>query len=226
MTGPCSGTLVDDETRRLAKVLWDYHCLDLGLRPADFVLALGSQDERVAAHAAQLVIDGFAPYLVAAGGFGKVTRELWHVPEGQRFADIARRLGVPDDRVLVETSSTNTGENIVKTRELLAQQARRVRTGILVTKPYMRRRAYATAAKQWPEVSWLVTSPNVTFEDYPSPDIPATRMIELMVGDLQRIAEYPAQGLQAPQDIPADVHQAYEELVRRGFDKYLLSPSP
>ena len=43
-----------------------------------------------------------------------------------------------------------------------------------------------------------------------------------MVGDLQRIREYPARGFQVPQPIPNDVWQAYEALVTAGFDKFLI----
>ena len=43
-----------------------------------------------------------------------------------------------------------------------------------------------------------------------------------MVGDLQRIREYPAKGFQIPQDIPDDVWSAFEELVSAGYDKYLI----
>jgi hypothetical protein len=43
-----------------------------------------------------------------------------------------------------------------------------------------------------------------------------------MVGDLQRIREYPARGFQIPQDIPDDVWDAYEQLVRAGYDRHLM----
>lgn len=43
-----------------------------------------------------------------------------------------------------------------------------------------------------------------------------------MVGDLQRIKEYPAVGFQIPQDIPSDVWEAYEQLVALGYDEYLI----
>jgi hypothetical protein len=43
-----------------------------------------------------------------------------------------------------------------------------------------------------------------------------------MVGDLQRIREYPARGFQIPQPIPDEVWEAYLELVRAGYDRYLL----
>jgi uncharacterized SAM-binding protein YcdF (DUF218 family) len=213
---------IDDEVRRLAKVLWDYHCLDLGLRPVDFVLALGSHDERVAVAAAQHILDGLANLLVTTGGFGKVTRHIWGITEGARFAEIARSLGVPEEKILIENTATNTSENIIRTRDLLAQKGITIRSGILVTKPYMRRRAFATALKQWPEVEWLVSAPRLSMEEYSNEEVPERRMIELMVGDLQRIKIYAGHGFQAYQEIPANVWQAYEKLVKYGFDKYVI----
>ncbi|MEP7271726.1 MAG: YdcF family protein [Acidobacteriota bacterium] len=215
---------VDDEVRRNARVLWDYHHLDLGLRPADVILALGSHDERVAECAAQLMIEGLAPLLVPSGGSGKVTRELWRITEGDRFAEIARKAGVPSSKILIERMATNTGENITKARDLLVGAGISVKRGILVTKPYMRRRAYATAAKQWSEIDWLVASPQLSFDEYPDEDVPLDRMIQLMVGDLQRIKIYADSGFQIPQDIPDHVWQAYQALAASGFDKYVIKP--
>ena len=86
---------IDDDTRSLARKLWDYHRLSRATNStADFVLALGSHDERVAQHAAKLVKDGVAPLLVTSGGLGKVTAEIWQISEGQRFRPL-RRQGRP-----------------------------------------------------------------------------------------------------------------------------------
>lgn len=213
---------ITNEVRDSARVLWDYHCLDLGLNHTDIVLALGSHDERVATHAAQLIIQDYAPLLVTSGGLGKVTSETWTVTEGERFAQIAKILGVPESKIIVEETATNTGDNITKTRELLIAKGVRITSGILVTKPYMKRRAYATATRQWPEVKWFVSSPSLSFDDYPDTDVSIERMIELMVGDLQRIKVYADKGFQIPQDIPDEVWKCYEQLVEYGFDKFVI----
>lgn len=47
-------------------------------------------------------------------------------------------------------------------------------------------------------------------------------IINIMVGDLQRIRVYPAKGFQIPQDIPEDVWEAYNRLVALGYDKQLV----
>jgi hypothetical protein len=44
-----------------------------------------------------------------------------------------------------------------------------------------------------------------------------------MVGDLQRIIVYGEKGYQIPQEVPADVLDAYERLVERGYTKRLLA---
>jgi uncharacterized SAM-binding protein YcdF (DUF218 family) len=214
---------IDETIRRHAEVLWDYHDVSTP-RPdrVDFILALGSHDLRVAARAAELLLEGTAPLLVVSGGAGKVTGGEWAVPEAERFAELARTRGVPDTQILVEPNAKNTGDNVTLARKLLQERGIDVTTGLLVAKPYMKRRALATAMKQWPEVTWYAEGPLIKFKGYATADTPERRMIDLMVGDLQRIAIYPSQGLQVPMPIPPAVHGAYEALVNAGFDKYLI----
>jgi hypothetical protein len=57
---------------------------------------------------------------------------------------------------------------------------------------------------------------------YSNNALSADDVISIMVGDLQRIREYPARGFQIAQEIPAEVWQAYEELVRAGYDRHLI----
>lgn len=93
---------------------------------------------------------------------------------------------------------------------------------IIVHKPYMERRTYATAKKLFPDKEFIITSPAITFEEYPNDQIDQELMINIMVGDLQRIMEYPAKGFQIPMEVPRDVKTAYEFLVKAGYDKHLI----
>jgi len=133
--------------------------------------------------------------------------------------------GVPSEAILIENKSTNTGENILFTRQLLQEKNVESESFILVQKPYMERRSLATFKKQWPEKKLLVTSPQLSFEEYCNDEIPVERVINIMVGDLQRIKLYPAMGFQVYQDIPADIWLAYEKLVALGFNKHLVAGS-
>ena len=60
----------------------------------------------------------------------------------------------------------------------------------------MERRTYATIKVHWPNKKVIVTSPQINFEDYPTKDISKDDVINIMVGDLQRIKIYPDKGFQ------------------------------
>ena len=120
------------------------------LTRSNAAIVLGSHDIRVAEWAAQLYLDGLTPYLLFSGGFGNLTRGSFSQPEADIFADIARRRCVPSDSILIENKSTNTGENIQFSYEVLLQSGVSMDRLILVQKPYMERRTYATFIKQWP----------------------------------------------------------------------------
>lgn len=214
--------MVNPEVFELSTILWDYHQLHHPLRQSDVILALGSHDLRVAERAAELYLDGWAPLLVFSGGLGNLTSDIWTVPEADQFAAIARKKGVPEDAILIENKSTNTGENIRFTQHLLKSRALDPQSFIVVQKPYMERRSYATFKKHWPEKDLLVTSPQYSLATYPNAEIPLEKVIHIMVGDLQRIKIYPAKGFQIEQEIPEKVWAAYKELVALGFDQHLV----
>lgn len=217
---------MDPRIRELAETLWHYHQLHHDLSRADAILVLCSHDPGVATRGAQLVLDGWAPLLIFSGGQGAITRRLWSEPEAEVFARIAVRMGVPQERILTETRSTNTGENVAFTRAMVEARGLAVDSFIVVQKPYMERRAYATFKKVWPEKRIVVTSPRVSFDDYlaqySNEALSPEDVISIMVGDLQRIREYPAKGFQIPQDIPDHVWHAFEALVEAGFDRHLI----
>lgn len=218
---------MNDRTHALAERIWDYHHLNHQLSHADAILVLCSHDTAVAKRGAELFLQQWAPLLIFAGGLGAITRHLWDEPEADQFARIAVEMGVPKDRILVENRSTNTGENVLFTKHLLAVRRLDLRKFIVVQKPYMERRSYATFRKVWPEKELLVTSPQVSMDEYLNRyshhALSADDVIGIMVGDLQRIRAYPAKGFQIHQDIPDEVWEAYEELVKAGYDKHLLS---
>ena len=210
------------QTLPLAQILWDYHHMNHTPVKSDCILALGSHDLRVAERAAELYLKDFAPLVIMSGGLGNFTKEMWSEKEADKFARIAVEMGVPEKDILVENQSTNTGENILFTQNLLKEKQLDPTSFIVVQKPYMERRSYATFKKHWPDKNILVTSPQISFNDYPTDEIPMEKVINIMVGDLQRIKIYPEKGFQIYQEIPDEVWEAYEKLVGLGFDKHLV----
>jgi uncharacterized SAM-binding protein YcdF (DUF218 family) len=211
---------------QLARKLWDYHHLNHALEKSDLILALGSNDLRVAEYAADLYLQGWAPLLVFSGNTGALTRGRFSKPEAEMFADVARGKGVPESAMLIEAESTNTGENVIFSRRLLESRGIYSEKGddslILVQKPYMERRAYATFMNFWPVRRVIAASPPIPFSEYPTEELPRDLVINIMVGDLQRIKIYPSRGFQVEQEIPDDVWDAFEKLVALGYDKHLI----
>lgn len=206
----------------LAQALWDYHHVNHLLQKSDCILVLGSHDLRVAERGAELYLEGWAPLLIFSGGLGRLTQEIWSEPEADKFASIAVQMGVPKEAILIENQSTNTGENILFTQQLLSSKDLAPESFIVVQKPYMERRSFATFKKHWADKQLMVTSPEINFEDYPNAEISLEEVIHIMVGDLQRIKIYPEKGFQVYQEIPPQVWAAYEELVALGYDSHLV----
>ncbi|ENM5834204.1 YdcF family protein [Vibrio metoecus] len=197
------------------ETLWDYLQLHQQPKPADVILVLGSNDLRVAEHAAKLYHQGLAPRVLFSGGFGRFTQGVFQQTEAETFAAIAKEAGVPEAALLLETQSTNSGENILFSHQVLTQQAHPAQRILLLQKPYMERRAYATFLQQWPEKveSVQVTSPGGGFFDYLTSELTSDFVLNAMLGDFERIRDYPVLGFQIEQPIPEPVTLAYQTLL-------------
>lgn len=205
----------------LAEIIWNYHLMHHPLEKANCVFALGCHDAGVAHRAADLVLEGWADTLLISGGV-LFDKEKGNETEAEHFRDIAIQRGVNPSRIITENKATNTGENFSLSAALLNELNLSYNKFIVVQKPYMERRTFATGMVQWPGSKLILTSEKISFSDYINKGIPEDRIINTMVGDLQRIRYYPAKGFQVHQDIPEVVWNAYEELVEAGYDKRLI----
>jgi uncharacterized SAM-binding protein YcdF (DUF218 family) len=204
--------------------LWEYHRLGQELRPCDAAVGLGSHDLGVATYAAELYHRGLYPVIVFTGGSTPTTRDRFPRGEAVHYREHALALGVPDAAILVDPEATNTGANIVNSRALLTAAGYRPESLLLISKPYAERRAHTALRKLWPEVDVVCTSMPVEFGEYVQSIGDERLVIDMMVGDLQRIIEYPARGFAVPQDVPAEVFAAYERLYAAGFVSRAVEP--
>lgn len=213
------------EISNLARIIWDYHHVHHRIDKADIIFVLGSHDLRVADYAAKLFLDDYAPQVVFSGGIAHKQDLLetpWEKPEAEIFAKRAVQLGVPETKILLETQATNCGENVRYVDDILKAENIPFASVIAVQKPYMERRTYATIKIHWPDKEVMVTSPPIDFDDYHNSEITKNDVINIIVGDLQRIRVYPQKGFQIHQDIPSEVENAYEQLVQLGYTRHLL----
>lgn len=192
------------------------------LRVCDAMLVMGSSDIGVANHATELFHSWYTRSIVCTWWFWKVTTDLLQTTEAELFSEYMMEHGVPKDALILETQSTNSGDNITFWMHLLQQSWYETKTVIIATKPYMERRAYATAKALFPNTEFLIASQAVSFENYHVPWVSQDQIINLLVGDFQRIVEYPKKWFQIEQVYSDSEINAFHYLVEAGFTKYLL----
>lgn len=211
-----------NEVRALARKIWEYNFMRQPLQKSDCILVLCSHDIRIADHAAKLFLDGWAPWLAFSGGLSGFTAKIYDRAEAEVFANRAIAAGVPSEKVLIESKSTNTGENLRNSDNLFKQRGLDFNAFILVQKPNMLRRVFATAMKQWPGKKFCMSSHDIAFESASHRHVTEEMFIHEIVGDLQRIKIYPDIGHQIIQPIPDDVWDAYQKLIQMGFTGNLV----
>lgn len=213
---------------REVEILWEYMQMHQQPHDADCLLVLGSRDDRVARYAGELAQKYRYQYVLVSGGAvarNDVSKAWAEATEAEHFAAVMKQTGY-DKPILIENESQSTGENALKSYKVL-QKLLTAKSPLieLVTKPYMERRALATFEVQWPgkDATFSVTSPNLSFDSYINDVQPWGVVVNIMVGDMQRIMEYPRLGYQSEQPIPNEVKAAFEMLVAAGFTSHLLS---
>lgn len=171
--------------------------------------------------ATELYHQGLAQ-LIVVSGFANPYYQINHT-EATIMSQELVRLGVPESAILSDHQAQNTGQNITNSAQLLAERGIVIRDVILVHQPFMTRRFLATALAQWPQPqpNFYVTSQSLTAQQNYSLYQPffgeSNRAIEIMMGDYQRIKDYPAQGFSVKQPFDEKAEQAYQSLLQRGF---------
>jgi len=194
------------------EALLDYLAVSDEPEPSDVIIGLGSDSTAVARRAAELFAAGMAPRVLFAGGYGAGSGELT-IPEADFLKRSALAAGLPEEVILTEETSGHTGANFERGFAVLAAHGIAPRRALLITQPARQRRAWATARRRQPDVVFLNCPP-------PRPDIAAlgpralAALARLAIGEVARLADYPARGFIIPQDVPEPVARAAEAASR------------
>ncbi|HEV7899291.1 MAG TPA: YdcF family protein [Planosporangium sp.] len=214
--------MIPETVRPDVEILWNYHDLRHDLHPCDVGIGLGGHGLSVAVLSVDLFDRGLFPRLVFTGGNSPPTVEGFPRGEAVHYGEYAVGRGVPRQAILLETRATNTLENIEFARDLLAAERIRPRSVLIMSRPYQRRRAYATSRKVWPEVAVVCAARTLPLDDYVDSVGDAKRVIDMIVGDTQRVDLYARRGYAIPQEMPPAVRRAYDRLVEAGYTSRLI----
>lgn len=211
----------------LAGVLWKYMFFHTEPIKSDIIIGLGCHELTVADDAAELYRRGVAPLILFTGDAGRTTEGLFNQSEARMMRDRAVSKGVPKDAILIEEAATNTGENMRLSQQLLENKGIDVSRIVFVHPPYMLRRDYATFMKQWKGASDMMAAfwaKDIDFRQYlANADHDAAETISIIVGDVERLEDYPELGFEIPQTVPDEVKYAFKELIDRGYSEHLLA---
>ncbi|MBT3320384.1 MAG: YdcF family protein [Clostridia bacterium] len=213
------------ESERLynAKKLFEYlYIRDANCVHADLIMGFGHFDLEIPRQCAYLYQREAAPKILFTGGRGSGSAGLAEA-EAKVFCDVLQSefQKIPCSDVIVESDSTNTGENIVVSARVLREANSSmnfdngIETIIAVASPYRQRRVWLTLQKQLPKITVCNMPPETTFEKELSLfQLNGENLILLLFKEVERIISYPGKGFVERENLPVKIMNSYTNLRR------------
>ena len=216
----------DGELRAAAELVFRYLAATdpLPSAPANVVLGFGMFDLKLPRFCGELYARGLARRIVFMGGIGAGTGDLG-MPEADAWRSELRRAHphIPPRDIITENRSTNTAENVAFTAALLAREHPElvfgggIRTALVVASPSRLRRAGLTLRHLQPTIRIFRQLPGVSFgEEQALYAANGIDFVAHLVGELDRIARYPALGWIAAEPLPPAIAKAHARLRSAG----------
>ncbi len=206
--------------------IWNYMRLDQSLEKCDLIMGCGCSNLEIPIKCAKLYKDGYAKKILFTGGLGKITKNFFNKSEAEIYKDIAIKQGVNEKDILIETKSKNTVENFKFSSNILKNNNIKSDKILIVHGSLSQRRTLSCAKAVLKDKTFLITSPDITFEDFLNKlkeNKHAIDTISTIVGNIQRLIIYPQFGWQQETKVPENIINAYYLLKELGFSKYILS---
>lgn len=185
---------------------------------SDAVLGFGHFDLKIPRRCAELYLRGLAKKIIFTGGVGAGSADFKY-PEAIEFFRVVRKEfpEIPREDIITEPNSTNTGENLLFTQEVLQKLdpgftfLSGIKIVLKVSNAYRQRRAYLTCKKLFPGVTFINTPASTTFkEEFELYKTKNQDLIRHLSGEVERMIVYPSKGFIVPEEVPAEILQAFE----------------
>lgn len=170
---------------------------------ADLIFVFGGVTmPKVWQRTCDLYKSGYAPKIYIAGGVGKKrTEQGGEVSEAEIIRSFLIEKGVPVEDIVIETTSTNTLENVVYARDFITKNS--IQSVIAVSKPFHMRRTLATFAKHLPYLQVRCCPPHLNYEKMNHEEM--DYVFSRMCGETSRLQKYAKKGDIATIEIPQKI---------------------
>lgn len=194
--------------------LFNYLNLKVEPQKADIIIGFGHFDLKIPKRCAKLYQKGYAPKILFTGGIGAGTADL-QKPEARAFFDILKQdyPDIPEEDVLIEDQSTNTGENIEFSANIVKQNSDlnfddENFSAILVANAVRQKRVDLTWQKHYSQSIVYNCPPQTTIEqEYELFQSKNRDLTELILSEIDKIKHYPAKGYIKEEKIPEKILQ-------------------
>lgn len=192
------------------------------IEKSDIIVGFGHFDMKIPQRCAELYKQDLSKKILFTGGRGAGTADLKN-PEAIEFEKEIENnaLNIPKEDIIIESESTQTGENISFSNTILKNLNSKfcfehgIKRIIAVASPYRQKRVYLAMKKSYPNIKVFNAPPNTTFDG----EIKLFKsknedFIKLLLGELERIKVYPEKGFIEYEEVPNEVELAYHDLKK------------
>jgi hypothetical protein len=188
--------------------------------PADAVMGFGMFNVSLASFCGELYATGRARRIIFTGGIGAGTADLGK-PEADAWQEqlATTHPQIPSEDVWIENRSTNTGENIAFTQQMLLQGGPQcsfgegIKSVLLVASPSRLRRVKLTLARMQPSLAASRCLPSWNFErERALHEAKGIDYLGHLLGELDRIVDYAERGWIAREPLPPEIRAVQFQL--------------
>ena len=216
---------MDQKTNQTTEAykIFNYLYLKYPRQKVDAIIGFGHFDMKIPHTCGKLYKEGYTPKIIFTGGVGAGTADL-EKKEAQVFRDelYSHFPDIPEEDLLIEDQSTNTGENIFFLKDQASDYWPQhnftggISSVMLVCNAARQRRTWLTWKKVLPEVHAINCPPDTSFEKEKALFRSKGRELEdLLLGEMERIISYPSKNFTVKEEIPEDVYDSFCKLKVR-----------
>jgi len=200
------------DSSKQAYKLFNYLYLQNKPRKSDLIIGFGHFDLKIPRKCADLYLQGYGSKILFTGGIGAGTADL-QKPEARAFFEVLKQgyPDIPEEDILIEDRSTNTGENIEFSANIVKQNSDlnfddENFSAILVANAVRQKRVDLTWQKHYPKSIVYNCPPQTTMEEeYELFQSKNRDLTELILSEIDKIKHYPAKGYIKEEKIPQEI---------------------